>query len=175
MNKEEILKHLKNHEFNANGGLKIDFMSGYDDAIEYAIKLVEHLDDPQKVVIPKFVAEWIQAANERSANPMEIVSWINKEIGPGILNFDWLQYENHQQLLLNAIANGYEVENEPRYRVKVDNKLYFQRFDGTKAVFLIDDSLGVKVSSLDFTREEGNQILETLGVENGQLEEVDGD
>ncbi|TLQ00384.1 DUF1642 domain-containing protein [Pediococcus pentosaceus] len=75
--------------------------------------------------------------------------------------------------LLRAFENGYEIEKQKKYRVKIDSKLYFQRFENIEAVFVIDDSLGVKESSPVFTREVGNKILETLGVESGQLEEVE--
>lgn len=77
--------------------------------------------------------------------------------------------------LLRAFENGYEIEKQKKYRVKIDSKLYFQRFENIEAVFLIDDSLGAKESSPVFTREVGNKILETLGVESGQLEEVEND
>lgn len=75
--------------------------------------------------------------------------------------------------LLRAFENGYEIEKQKKYRVKIDSKLYFQRFENIEAVFVIDDSLGVKESSPVFTREVGNKILETLGVESGQLEEAE--
>lgn len=75
--------------------------------------------------------------------------------------------------LLRAFENGYEIEKQKKYRVKIDSKLYFQRFENIEAVFVIDDSLGVKESSPVFTREVGNKILETLGVGSGQLEEAE--
>ncbi|MCS8562717.1 DUF1642 domain-containing protein [Pediococcus pentosaceus] len=75
--------------------------------------------------------------------------------------------------LLRAFENGYEIEKQKKYRVKIDSKLYFQRFENIEAVFVIDDSLGVKESSPVFTREVGNKILEILGVESGQLEEAE--
>ncbi|MBF7119446.1 DUF1642 domain-containing protein [Pediococcus pentosaceus] len=133
-------------------------------------------DEPKKVIIPQFVADWIEEAKVYygdEVDPLRIIFWIGDYISDTDSHYEWLGNIDNQELLLNAIANGYEIEKQKKYRVKIDSKLYFQRFENIEAVFVIDDSLGVKESSPVFTREVGNKILETLGVESGQLEEVE--
>lgn len=175
MTKDEYVKTLeKVAADNAVNAKHDDYYDGYFEGLKKAIKLTKELDEPKKVVIPKLIAKLIEGASVIYGNePLRIAHGI---VAKGTSNDNggsWLSDVNNQKLLLNAIANGYEVEKEKKYRVKIDSKLYFQRFENIEAVFVIDDSLGVKESSPVFTREVGNKILETLGVESGQLEEVE--
>ncbi|MBY4581318.1 DUF1642 domain-containing protein [Pediococcus pentosaceus] len=184
MTKEEVLEKLEEERESAKSkilygqsrNLSVKRYGWYFNGVNYAIDLAEKLDEPKKVVIPKLIAKLIEGASVIYGNePLRIAHGI---VAKGTSNDNggsWLSDVNNQKLLLNAIANGYEVEKEKKYRVKIDSKLYFQRFENIEAVFVIDDSLGVKESSPVFTREVGNKILETLGVESGQLEEVEDD
>lgn len=88
--------------------------------IERAIDLVEslELDEPQKPVVPKFVAEWF----ERNKDNLEFAIWelcvdsYNAEAEPGII--DWIQCpENNPIETLTRMKDGYEVEKEPLYMV----------------------------------------------------------
>ncbi|QYY86118.1 DUF1642 domain-containing protein [Pediococcus pentosaceus] len=184
MTKEELLKRLKKENESTVAKLNPTTMGtyargmGYSDGLDYAVGLVEKLDEPKKVVIPQFVADWIENARiyyGDEVNLLGIVYWIRNYCADIELHYEWLKNIDNQKLLLNAIVNGYEVKKQKKYRVKIDSKLYFQRFENIEAVFVIDDSLGVKESSPVFTREVVNKILETLGVESGQLEEVQDD
>lgn len=151
-----------------------EYPEGYASGCRYAIELLEDLQE-KKVIIPQFIADWIE--NDLDYVGKEPVNIVRGAVEDGDCGprGEWLDSIDNQKLFLNAIANGYEVEKGKLYRVKIDNKLYFQRSNCNEVVFLIDDSLGVKESSPVFTREEGNKILETLDVESGQLEEVESD
>lgn len=163
---EKITKYMADNDLEREDGLT------YLDGIQDAVALAGKLDEPNKVVIPQFIADLIEEYSKDFA-PLGIVYQIlNRSLEKDVQNH-WPNNEVNQKLLLNAIANGYEIEKQKKYRVKIDSKLYFQRFENIEAVFVIDDSLGVKESSPVFTREVGNKILETLGVESGQLEEVE--
>ena len=169
---EKLTKYYEENKLQEADSYGEGYTDGLAEALDYAIDLAEKLDEPKKVVIPKFVDDWIKEYS-KVFTPLGIVSQIlNKNLEEGVQNH-WRNDEDNQKLLLNAIANGYEVEKQKKYRVKIDSKLYFQRFENIEAVFVIDDSLGVKESSPVFTREVGNKILETLGVESGQLEEAE--
>ena len=55
MNKQELIERiesLKNIFGNKNEYVKIDFV----------IELISELDEPKKVVVPQFVADWIESA-----------------------------------------------------------------------------------------------------------------
>lgn len=182
MTKDEYVKKLKkyydDHKLKETDSYGKSYTYGLAEALVYAIGLAGKLDEPRKAVIPQFVDDWIGNARiyyGDEVDPLRIIFWIGDYISDTDSHYEWLGNIDNQELLLNAIANGYEIEKQKKYRVKIDSKLYFQRFENIEAVFVIDDSLGVKESSPVFTREVGNKILETLGVESGQLEEVEDD
>lgn len=82
-------------------------------------KLLDELDEPKKVYIPQFVADWIENDLDYvGKEPINIVHGVveDGDCGP---RGEWLGDIENQKLLLNAIANGYEVEKEPRYRIKL--------------------------------------------------------
>lgn len=66
MNKQELIKKLKELLTTPSELEGYDFDDGYDFAIESAIVLAEELEDPvipqepKKVVIPEYVADWIE-------------------------------------------------------------------------------------------------------------------
>lgn len=98
-----------------------EYADGYASGCEYAIKLLENLQK-KKVVIPKFVADWIEEAKEHygdEIDPLEIVYWIGDYIGDTDSHYEWLKNIYNQKLLLNAVINGYEVKKEPKYRIKL--------------------------------------------------------
>lgn len=171
MDKEEFkLQLMKWHN-----KMSAKFGFNMEDSSEFS-ELMEQLDEPKKVIIPQFVADWIEEAKLYSGNevdPLRIIFWMGEYVDSTESHYEWLNDISNQKLLLNAVTNGYDVEKQKKYRVKIDSKLYFQRFENIEAVFVIDDSLGVKESSPVFTREVGSKILETLGVESGQLEETE--
>jgi hypothetical protein len=172
MTKDEYVKTLqKEEDDNAQEAEDNGYGSGYYDGLDYAVDLAEKLDEPKKAIIPQFVASWIREAAQPS-NLATISVMYSDAIRYG-KHIDWLKNHDNQRLLLKALLYGYEIEKQKKYRVKIDSKLYFQRFENIEAVFVIDDSLGVKESSPVFTREVGNKILEILGVESGQLEEAE--
>ncbi|MEJ1293123.1 hypothetical protein QY883_04510 [Pediococcus acidilactici] len=81
--KEELTKRMvEAYSDYMEGPADGEYADGYASGCEYAIELLENLQE-KKVVIPKFVANWIEEANEHKVNPMEIVCLIDKKLGPG--------------------------------------------------------------------------------------------
>lgn len=147
MNKEEYTKKLE--EYVAGkvvDTIQDDYYAGYFDGLEKAVELSKELDEPKKVVIPQFVADWIEEAKIYSDNeidPLGIIYWMDDCIGSEPY-YEWLKNIDNQKILLNAIANGYEVEKEPKYYVKIkhfnssDNILYVNH-DNARGDFFIDN------------------------------------
>lgn len=105
MNKQEFIewmKSLKNIFGNKSEYIKIDTV----------IELASELDEPQKQVVPQFVADWIER-NKGSLFGLNYDS-VSSEI------YDWV-YEEEENLkkLHLACAIGYTVEKEKLYTVKV--------------------------------------------------------
>lgn len=81
--------------------------------IDGVIEDLKQLDEPQKVMIPRFISDWIVQAKEDGYN---IAGAIN-EAPRGTVD-DWLELEN-VDIFAEAWVNGYTVEKEKRYIVKV--------------------------------------------------------
>ncbi|MCQ9197080.1 DUF1642 domain-containing protein [Pediococcus pentosaceus] len=122
MTKDEYVKAIEKHMADKAVLSKQDaYYAGYFDGLEKAVDLAEKLDEPKKVVIPQFVADWIEEAkiySDNEVDPLGIIYWMDDCIGSEPY-YEWLKNIDNQKLLLNAIANGYEVEKEKKYRVKI--------------------------------------------------------
>lgn len=123
MNKQEINEKLKE-----NGAWCTECHTGVTDRyvkIRKAMELVGQLDEPQKPVVPKFVAEWF----EENKDELEFLIWelcvdSYGSAEQGMLN--WIQQsENNPIETLIRMKDGYEVEKEPRWVVKLPNDYYF--------------------------------------------------
>lgn len=136
MNKQEVIEKLEQESFPAIKVSNTGTTSYKGLSLDKAIDLVEQLDEPQKVTVPAFVAEWIELCKEKA----DLSSCLNGyyEIGDGTIVrprgfseefYDWLSDYDHMHDLARAYLDGYEVEEEPKYRVKVGNG-YFINYQG---------------------------------------------
>jgi hypothetical protein len=129
MTKEELLKQLEEEKesvekirYKTAGIVDGSRFLGRLIELERVIDLAEKLDEPKKVVIPQFVADWIEEAKiyyVDEVDPLRIIFWIGDYISDADSHYEWLKNIHNQELLFNAIANGYEVEKEKKYLVKI--------------------------------------------------------
>jgi hypothetical protein len=84
------------------------------------IELIEQLDEPQKVKIPQFVADWIEK-RKRELSIREAMSQahVSAEVDDWLMELDEDGAFLNQDLFARAWLDGYEVEREKRYLVKV--------------------------------------------------------
>ena len=126
MNKQKLIEYCEYLKGDLN-----KFINGID--VNKIIKMIEQLDEPQKVMIPQFVADWItKAKTEGLKRKNSLGSY--EELFPSdsaysamfsifIKGFaigevrNWVA-ENTDTFAL-AWINGYDVEEEKRYLVKV--------------------------------------------------------
>ena len=117
MNKKEFIEKLKGHgacctECHDINGEKDRYVK-----VAKVRELLEQLDEPQKVTVPAFVAEWIELCKEKA----DLSSCLNGyyEIGDGTIVrprgfseefYDWLSDYDHMHDLARAYLDGYEVE-----------------------------------------------------------------
>ncbi len=80
-------------------------------------KLLDELDDVNKVTLPKRIADWIREAAQPSN--LTTVSVMHRDAIRYGKHIDWFRKPDNQRLLLKALLYGYEVEKEPRYRIKL--------------------------------------------------------
>ena len=114
------------------------------------------LDEPQKVQVPQFVADWIEYAKFEDYHLLGAMDSIAIS---GRKNLDeWFRGDDdNMELFARAWIDGYTVEKEPKYTVKIKavNQYLVRNID--------EDFLGFLQSRLKskFTRKE----LEDAGLE----------
>lgn len=83
--------------------------------------LVRQLDEQKPVKIPHFVAEHIEWTKEEDFHLLgsmsEIRSHKNKKID------EWFEKDDNMEIFARAWLDGYEVEKEPKYTVKIKTVL----------------------------------------------------
>lgn len=112
MNKKELIERIEGLNKPYGGNKK--YVS-YDDVLI----LVKQLDEPQKVTIPQFVAKYIREARECSWDFQDLFKYIDDEDSEELQK--WFYHECNQETLAIAWINGYEIEEEKRYIVKLKN------------------------------------------------------
>jgi len=75
------------------------------------LKDLRQLEEPQKVVVPQFIADWIETAKN-------IYSFSGGMFHGGPVVNKWLDNEDNQRTFALAWFDGYTIE-EKRYRVKM--------------------------------------------------------
>ena len=115
MNKKEAIESIKKI---SEGLLEVKFVS-----LESVIDIVSQINEPKKVTIPKFVADWVDNSREYS---FDFDEWFDYENQP-LKVYNWLNPENKRQAELNTLAlvtlivngaNAVEVEQEKLYTVE---------------------------------------------------------
>lgn len=116
MNKQELIERIK----------KLPFSYIWDEPYlnkEVVLEAVEQLDEPQKVVVPQFVADWYEEnKDDFEANLYRYAYNIPLVFDSAKINeFErWFLTAGTKpfQTLVNMHQFGYEVEKEKRYLVK---------------------------------------------------------
>lgn len=128
MNKQEVIDDIENAipDFILN-----DYQRGKEAGLSYALELVEELDEPEKVVLSKEEAEWLERL--KKAKSFLNCLYIITRQGWGH-DFEFYVHEEKYKLsyrddndedseqtknrLVNALIYGYEVEKEKLYIAK---------------------------------------------------------
>ena len=160
MNKQELIKAVEELPANCRGlRPMIDKWS--------TLELIKLLDEPQPVKVPQFVADVIERAREESP---ELEDALQYTWGNGTKEFtEWYNKKSNRDLFARAWLDGYEVEKEKRYLVKIKATKHYIAKDGIGKIFF---SLAYKES---FTKKELEEagfgwVFDCPGIE---IEEVE--
>ena len=133
---------------------------------------LEQLDEPEKVTIPQFVADWIEVCKEHLTSSLYLAMTPSflKSNNQGIELTLWIK--KNEETFARARLDGYEVEKEKRYTVvmkKTKQPLYYNA--GDKKLFF---SLGELATN--FTRKELEEagfgwVFDCEGIEIEEVEE----
>ena len=107
MNKQELIKKYKELE---NGTFDIAALV----VCQLILKDLEQLDEPEKVVVPQFVAVFI---TEQKKLGHTLSYSIDASMSDRVAEWYW----DNSELFARAWLDGYEVEKEKRYKVVMPN------------------------------------------------------
>ena len=118
MNKQELIDYCNAIKENKN-----QFINCID--VNRIIKRIEQLDEPEKVKIPQFVADWIEYFKKCSGTlygSTAPYSYYGRAITDDFVGdvkktLEWIR--NNSETYARAWLDGYEVEKEKRYIVKM--------------------------------------------------------
>ncbi|EME8273791.1 DUF1642 domain-containing protein [Enterococcus faecium] len=164
MNIQEGIKELESLKMKSE-----DIRSDcYNNGINAGIAVMKKLDEPQKPVVPKFVAEYLNycMANELTlreaflAGKFQLPEYLHKAV-------DWLNDSMNQNIFAQAWLFGYEIKKEPLYRVKLGEG-YFVEYQGRGAMIMIipDDNKEIKIFD---SKSDAERTAQAIG---GTVEEV---
>ena len=108
MNKQEAIEIVESRAFNIGD---IDLACG----LSYTKHIINQIDEPQKVVVPKFIAEWIEELTKSHSN----LAWVWQVYPNETKIKNWL--ESNTEKFMRAWLDGYEIEQEKLYTVEIPN------------------------------------------------------
>ena len=117
MNRQELIEKIENEKFIKNNS---DFEIGYNLASNTILRYIEHLDEPEKVTIPQFVADYIKDAKYYEWDLDDVFDHIAEESEESEI-YKWFYTLGNVDVFARAWLDGYEVEKEKRYLVKIKN------------------------------------------------------
>lgn len=92
-------------------------------AISRVLKDLQQLDEPQKVTVPQFVADYIKDAKYYEWDLDDVFDHITEE-SEGSEISEWFYTLGNVDVFARAWLDGYEVEKEKRYRVRIKGVYY---------------------------------------------------
>ncbi|NQL61425.1 DUF1642 domain-containing protein [Streptococcus suis] len=97
--------------------------------VETVNEIISQIHEPQKAVVPKFVAEWIEEHKAQFSNLYTVYSWLGQQKNQVS---EWVN--SNIDIFARAWLDGFEIEQEKLYTVElfngqplveVNNVLYF--------------------------------------------------
>lgn len=131
MNKQEVIAGIKDEEIL---GADTERSEGFNEGLKAALAYVDKLDEPEKPLLSKEEAEWIEKLRERRQSPEEMIITILSSRGGCDFVFKsknktyMLPYKNYigkekygsvRKRLVRAALYGYKLK--PLYTVEIPN------------------------------------------------------
>lgn len=163
MTKDEYVKTLEKRIADEESNIIHDnYCDGYVDGLKKAIVLSKQLDEPKKVVIPKFIAIDIKYHKNYGSTLRDVLgSTFDQNVESDV--YCWFfanDGDENVRKYISAWNNGYEVEKEPEYRVRVKgistNQKNLLRYHTSLKTF---ELAGVSTNAKNFKTEFTKQWL----------------
>lgn len=110
MNKQELIERIE--DFPCEASLVTEMIRINKNTL---LGWVKELDEPQKPVVPQFVADWIEECKNDDFHlfgAMEGISSNQKKLDY------WFREDDNMELFARAWLDGYRIEEEKRYYVR---------------------------------------------------------
>ena len=118
MNKRELIKKY-------NGKLNVRLDLKMIQIYKEFIHDLQQLDEPKKVVVPQYIANWIEESKEKGKSLLTALLYTPEKVN------SWVGDPNNQEIFALAWMFGYTVEKEKEKR-------YFVKIKATKHCFVKD-------------------------------------
>lgn len=118
MKKQELIKHIEDLPYKEG-----PIVDKIDISRKGLLELVKQLDEPQKPVVPQFVADWYE--KHKYALEFNIFDYVYRFEQKAKNDIkDWFDDINTKaiQILVNMHQFGYEVEKEKKYKITLLNR-----------------------------------------------------
>lgn len=124
MEKQDLIKEINKEKYDFSKPEtslnSSDYKEGYNDACDDILDIIfKQLDEPQKVKVPAVVADWF----ETNKGDLEYNIWSYIRSWNEHPNDSFHKFMNHGPSkpfeTLIRMKDGYEVEEEPKYRVNI--------------------------------------------------------
>lgn len=131
MNKQEAIKGIKDEEIL---GLTTYEGEAYNRGLDTALGYINQIDEPEKPIVPQFVADYIDSEQYSCSTLSEALDNMDDE--KRILDWFYINSETFAK----AWLYGYEVEKEKLYTVKFSNEDFGKIYIG---IFKAVNKLGI--------------------------------
>ncbi|WP_174852745.1 DUF1642 domain-containing protein [Streptococcus suis] len=165
MNKQEAIRRMKREQFQVPYGPGIFVHAVFMDK---AIELISQIHEPQTVVLPKEVAEWIEKCKNMNCSLRDAMTDArnHEELNTWFLgsNEDKGVYHN-QETFARAWLDGFEIKQEKLYTVEIpdpnrpDIATFLYKENGK--VFIGTDIFLDEVPNYKWKNEPENQLTES--------------
>lgn len=120
MNKQEAIDEIENAIPNF---ILNDYQRGKETGLTYALELVEQLNDPEKPVVPQFVADWYEDNKDGFEYNLYrlCIDFYGRKLHEDL--HEWFDNDKNKPIEVLVLMNkyGYEVEKEKLYTVELPN------------------------------------------------------
>ena len=168
MNKQELIDYC-----NVLKESKSRFINCID--VDRIIDTIKQLDEPRKVKVKKFVADWYE--EHKDEFEYNVWDWLSSKSESGKIDSKfafWLNDVDNTpiQTLVNMHQFGYEVDEEKRYLVKIKaSGQYIMNNPDENAVFFYSSRAYSKLTRKELEEAGFGWVFDCPGIE---IEEVDG-
>ncbi|WP_049506336.1 DUF1642 domain-containing protein [Streptococcus oralis] len=121
MNKQELIKAIKNEPYEK--GIFVDTIKFNRN---WLLRKIEKLDEPEKVTIPQFVADWIRKCKTFKSFAVSLSFALQPSVweANGLSGecIEWLTDAENQETFARAWLDGYTIEEEKKYKITLLNR-----------------------------------------------------